>query len=701
MTRQISPDRISSYILWGVSAIVIILLMTIVGYFILSDRFYYQQQLDRLQENVLAEQRARLKTELDDAETFAELSHAEAEEVLKREARNQTRQALTLMQSIYEQQRDKMPTQELQTLLKESVRQLRFFEGRGYIFIKDMAGNVLLQPNLPHLEGTSLYDHQDDTGHYITRGLLNSVKNPERSGYSRYRWYQPDNLDQMAEKIAYVEVFEPYNWVVGSGDYIYKIEQDLQPGILRHIKNIRFGLNGYIAVVKNSGTLLASAGAPQLEDIHYSQYSNSSDQESIRSIIEVAEHGGGYLYYEWAKPTEFNRAVKLSLVRPLKHWDWILVAGIYEDDLSSIFKSQQDALNIALEENTEKLTVALILLCLVTLFVAHLFSKWLNIRFKSYHDDIEDQRSQLQQYADSMELSGRIVDSAYEGIAVMNADNHILQVNDAFSRITGYSKEEAIGQNPRILASGRHSAAYYENMWHQLQLEGHWQGEIWNKRKDGAVYPEWLSITAYRGDDGEIQNYIATFTDISRRKEIEEKLRFMAENDPLTELPNRRSLMLYLEHDLATYKRYNSPKIAVMFVDLDRFKPINDTYGHDMGDKVLVEVANRLRDSIRESDTACRIGGDEFILIIKQQPDDAENRFSVLADRLVEELSQPMLIQGEILKLGASIGVAICTDSDVQADQLLQQADQALYQAKDNGRNQAVICYSDVATLPE
>lgn len=695
MSQHISPDRISRYILWGVSAIVIVMLIAIVSYFIVNDRHYYHQQLDKLQQNFLAEQYLRLSDELDDAENFIQISNTNAEELLQQESQNQVRQTLSIMRSIYDQKNRTMPEAELKQLLIESVRDLRFFNGRGYIFIDDMKGVCILLPTAPGLEGTSLYDNQDDTGHYIMRGLINAVSNSEQSGYSRYRWFAPGNRQQMADKIAYVELFEPYNWIVGTGDYIYRFEQDLQQTILRHLKTIRFDKNGYISVINREGVVLANVSAPQLEDMHYKQFSNTSDQESVRRILQLAGEGGGYLYYDWMVPDQEKRGTKLSLVRPLKQWDWILVAGIYEDDLDSIATVHREELDSALQENTKKLILLLVILCTAALVVTRLFSRWLSGQFDSYHDSIEQQKVQLVEYAQSMELSARIVEAAYEGIAVMDQDNRILQVNDAFSRITGYSKEEVIGQNPKILASGKHAPAYYHQMWQDLLTQGGWQGEIWNKRKDGSVYPEWLSITAYLGPDGEIQNYIATFTDITRRKAVERKLRTLAENDPLTELPNRRSLMLYLERDIAVYQRYKTPKLAVMFIDLDRFKEINDNFGHDVGDMVLIEVARRLKGSIRESDLACRIGGDEFVLITKQLPEDADNRFAQLTQRLVSALSKPMMVQGESLLLSASVGVVICNDTESDAHILMKKADDALYQAKDNGRAQSFICRSD------
>lgn len=693
MKREINPSHLSSYLLWGGSAIILALLIALISHYYLNTREQYQQQLYQLQQDLLEQQRNRLKTELDDAERYIQLNYQQAEKHLMLESKAQTRQALQLMDTLYQRYHQQLPEAEMKQMLVESVRNIRFFKNRGYYFIDDMEGICILLPTAPQIEGKSLYDNQDDTGHYIMRGLIEAVSNPDGAGFSRYRWYPPGNKVSMADKIAYVELFKPYNWIVGTGDYLYRFQDDLQPHILHHIRNIRFGKNGYIAVINESGVVLASAGAPTLENMHYNQFGSYQDQISIRQILKSAEAGGGFISYDWYRPGSADSVQKISLVRPLNRWGWILVAGFYEDDLDLLLQEQQRTLDEALEQNENSLIFSILVIGAIALLITRYYGGWLRGRFNSYHQSLTAQQKALQKTAESLQLSGRVVESAYEGIAVCDANNRIIQVNSAFSRITGYSEDEVIGKEPTLLASGRHSEEFYQHMWDSLKKQGYWRGEIWNRRKSGEVYPEWLSIIVSCNDQGEVQNYIATFTDITQRKELENQLRHLAETDPLTGLANRRTLMFCLNHDLAAVNRYMSADIALMFIDLDHFKAINDNYGHDLGDKVLLEVAKRLQANVRESDLACRFGGDEFVVLVKLEAGEDEQHLELMAARILRALSLPISSDPD-LRVGCSIGVAVRRDSD-DAFALMKNADEALYEAKSRGRGQIFFSGSD------
>ncbi len=270
-----------------------------------------------------------------------------------------------------------------------------------------------------------------------------------------------------------------------------------------------------------------------------------------------------------------------------------------------------------------------------------------------------------------------------EAIVISDAKNRILSVNDSFTRITGYSAEEAIGSNPNLLASGRHSPEFYQQMWQTLQEQGHWKGEIWNRRKDGTIYPEWITITTLRDEDGKPCNYIAIFSDASSYKEKEARIHFLAHHDALTGLPNRTLLQDRLEQAVSKAKR-DGYKLAILFIDLDRFKVINDTLGHHVGDLLLKEVAQRLNASVRDSDTVCRQGGDEFIIVLP----DLESMSDVahVAQKILESISHEFLLEGERLRVTPSIGISIYPDDAERIDVLIKNADTAMYHAKASGR---------------
>ena len=249
-------------------------------------------------------------------------------------------------------------------------------------------------------------------------------------------------------------------------------------------------------------------------------------------------------------------------------------------------------------------------------------------------------------------------------------------------RITGYSETEALGCNPRLLTHGRHDDSFYQSMWRTIESMGHWQGEIWNRRKDGSVYPEWLSISRVERE-GLTTNYIGTFIDITQHKEAEASIQRLAHFDPLTGLPNRSLLDERLRHDLSRAHR-GRESLALMFLDLDRFKNVNDSLGHRIGDELLIQVAQRLKGAVREEDTVSRLGGDEFILVLPST--DAAGAAHVAA-KLLEITAPPYRIEQHELSCTASVGIAIYPADGESFEALSMSADTAMYRAKQRGRN--------------
>lgn len=281
-------------------------------------------------------------------------------------------------------------------------------------------------------------------------------------------------------------------------------------------------------------------------------------------------------------------------------------------------------------------------------------------------------------------LASKVFENMNEAISVADADNNYLSINPAFTRITGYTDEDVIGRNPRIMASGKHDQIFYQKMWTSINEKGFWEGEIWDRRKNGDVYPKWLSIVALKDAKDRLQNYIAVFSDISERKAVDERIHFMAHYDALTKLPNRSLL-----HDRLLQALMNAPrrktKVAVLFLDLDRFKNINDTLGHSVGDLLLQSVASRLQECIRTTDTLGRLGGDEFLIVL---PDlnDGEHAATV-AKKIIDSISKHFLIRDVELHTSTSIGISLFPDDGVANEDLIANADVAMYRAKENGRN--------------
>lgn len=286
---------------------------------------------------------------------------------------------------------------------------------------------------------------------------------------------------------------------------------------------------------------------------------------------------------------------------------------------------------------------------------------------------------------EKLQLSSSVFSHAREGILITEADGTILEVNEAFSRITGYSREDVVGKNPRILNSGRQSKEFYAALWLNLHERGHWSGEMWNRRKNGEVYAELLTISAVKNTEEKAQHYVALFSDISDIKAHEQQLVHIAHYDTLTNLPSRVLLADRLNQGMTQAQRRNQ-RLAVAYIDLDGFKEVNDSHGHDVGDQLLIIVANRMKESLREGDTLARIGGDEFVAVLLDLTD-VESCVPML-NRLLAAAAASIEIEGEVLHVSASLGVTFYPQAgNVDADQLVRQADQAMYQAKLEGRN--------------
>jgi len=297
---------------------------------------------------------------------------------------------------------------------------------------------------------------------------------------------------------------------------------------------------------------------------------------------------------------------------------------------------------------------------------------------------LQDKVEALHQSREQLRLYANVFTNAAEGMTITDADARIVAVNPAFSEITGYAEEDILGKTPAVLRSGRHDKAFYREMWDELQHRGQWRGEIWNKRANGDIYPEWISITRVRDDQDRTTHYVGLFSDITERKDAEARIRHLAHHDPLTGLPNRTLLQDRLDQAMRL-SRYSGLPTAVMFIDLDRFKAINDTLGHEAGDSLLVEIASRCEALLRDNETIARQGGDEFVVVL---PEVTHPQHVVrIARELLAAIVQPHKLGAHELSISASIGIAMYPEDGATGSELLRNADVAMYRAKTEGRN--------------
>ncbi|WP_051144835.1 EAL domain-containing protein [Thiomicrorhabdus sp. Kp2] len=301
---------------------------------------------------------------------------------------------------------------------------------------------------------------------------------------------------------------------------------------------------------------------------------------------------------------------------------------------------------------------------------------------------LHDSHQKLEKSNESLKIAAVAFDTQ-EAIFITDSKQNIIKVNNAYTRLTGYSPQEAIGQTPRLIKSGKHNTEFYRVLWEHLNTHGYWQGEIWNKRKNGDLFPVGQTITAIKDENDEVTHYVSTFDDITALKENEERIKKLAFYDPLTGLANRRLLNDHLKQALA-YSSRNNSYFALLFIDLDHFKNLNDTLGHDVGDLLLIQIGERLIQAVREGDTVSRTGGDEFVILLEDlgfNNNEAAHHAKVAADKILKHLSQPFMNKGSEHPISASIGISLFTDHKESVEEMMIRSDLAMYQAKSDGRN--------------
>jgi diguanylate cyclase (GGDEF)-like protein/PAS domain S-box-containing protein len=292
--------------------------------------------------------------------------------------------------------------------------------------------------------------------------------------------------------------------------------------------------------------------------------------------------------------------------------------------------------------------------------------------------------TEIRKVEERLRLAASVFENTDEGVVIVNPEGQVVEINPAFTRILGFSREEVIGQSPRMWQSGYHKQKIYDDMWNTLREKGFWQGELWNRRKDGVVFPEWLTISRVQDQSGRLSHYVGVFSDISEIKQSQEQLEHLAHHDPLTDLPNRLLLNERLEQAIRHAERHQL-QIAVIFQDLDNFKHINDSMGHPAGDQLLRQVAERLRNAVRKEDTIARLGGDEFVTIMEDIKD--SDKLSNAAEKLMSAFNDPFVLDNQDVRITTSLGISLFPRDGFDAQTLLRNADAAMYRAKEKGRN--------------
>lgn len=676
----------------GTLLIVTLLTLILSGFFTWQKIAEHNASIQRIEASSLLQLQERLWREMEAVKSSIAFTQSQTETLLRRRLVEMVDLAWDMADALYQQQQDVLDDSDIQRLIVESLRPIRFFDERGYYFIDEMSGRFILLPTAPHFEGQLLPDNQDDTGHFIMQGLIEAARQPVGEGFSAYRWYRPDNPNAMADKLAYVRYFEPFDWLIGAGDYTYEWELLQQQQIIEQVRNRRIGETGYTAIIDTAGQVFLSIDSAHLELQKFEQHAEL-EQQAISQMLEIAEQGGGFMRYLWPNPNTGNPAWKTALVEPAGHWDWILISTIFEAEVKSLLQDEVQAFESLTTHSGKTYLIAITFSLSVALLGSLFFSRWSSGLFKAYHNELDTQRKALKDKATELSRSennlATILNSVEAYIFIKDTGYRYSYINRNMEQLLGLPADQILGQQDTAFFDADSAAQTAKD---DIRVIQHAQRvateEVRTLSGNGNNHVFMTVKLPLRTDTGKVYGLCGISTDITERKAMEDKIRHLAFYDALTGLANRRLLIDRLELQQRRNER-NRDFGALLFIDLDNFKTLNDTLGHDTGDQLLQQVAHRVSFCVREEDTVARFGGDEFVVMLgslSAEEAEAGTIARKVANKILDTLRQEYRFEGQCHYSTPSIGITLVNGS-VAADELLKQADLAMYKAKEAGRN--------------
>ena len=506
-----------------IGTLVIVLLITL-G---LSAFFSWQQlserraALERVEQAATEKIRARLRGEMDSAISFLEYTRLRTEAVLKRSLVEDVDSAFQIVEAIHARESKRLPAAEVKRQIVEALRPVRFYDGRGYYFIDDMSGQFILLPTAPQLEGQTRLDNQDDTGHYIMRGLIEAARKPRGQGFSDYRWYSPDNPKQMSEKLSYVRYFEPYDWLLGTGDYLYKWEQMQQQEALARLRALRFGREGYFIVVDGDGKVLLSPADTSFEGVSVRDIPEPH-RGSILKLFEAGKPGGSFVEYPFWRKEGGESRQKTALVEKISPWNWVVMVTIFNDEVSDL--AAEEVRRQSTLDGSQVLHLVLAAMGALGLGVlaSLAFSRWSNRLFDAYHRQNEAQQEALRASEDKL---SSILDSVEAYIYIKGVDYSYQYANGRVCDLFGTPLERIVGKDDQAFFDAATASNIRKNDRRVLEGGERVVDEEVNTTADGRIAKAFLSIKIpLRRPDGSIYALCGISTDITQRKSQETEL---------------------------------------------------------------------------------------------------------------------------------------------------------------------------------
>lgn len=576
----------------------------------------------------------------------------------------------------------------------------------GYTYAINSQGRLVVHP------------HDRLVGADLSQQWLGQMQTVRKFGFLEYEWQNPDDTGPR-RKILYMEHFAPWDWIISVSAYRDELPQLIDVADFRDkVQSISIGKEGYPVLLDLEGHILIHPYlSGSIENIA------GPNRALLQQLLSLRQ---GRLTYDWNDPRSNKTIKKIALFSTIEEFGWLVMATGNIDEFYAPMNTLRTIVLILFSVAVvASVGVSIILSRYLTAPLVRLLAHLSRHAQKEQSlpalvegkDEIEDLTNYFQGYVTSLQQSNtRLAElvaeqrraaldlsifkevflNIVEGITITDAQGRIIQANPAFEKITGYTAAEAIGSNPKILKSNYHPPDFYRAMWAKIGEQGYWSGEIWNRRKCGEIYPEWLTITAIRNPEGDITHYAAVFNDITTTVRQQERINFLAFYDALTELPNR---LLSLERMLQAFIacRRHGGSVVCFIIDLDNFKTVNDSIGHDIGDLLLKEMVQRLLPTLRGEDTLGRLGGDEFILIVRDDAVGGEHIPPIL-ERLYQQLEMPFVFQEQKVYVTISVGIALHPADATTPEELLKRAELALYNAKQSSGNSSSFFSMDMET---
>lgn len=611
----------------------------------------FKNNLEKLEVTYLENEKQKIKDEVNRSISLIEYNHSLKYDRIKKLTKQRLEEAHAISLSIYNKYKDIKSKKEIIEIIKNTLRDMKFFNNWGYYFIYDLDSKLIMHGTKPEFEGTYKFrDFTDLNGRRVLDKMIKIVKT-KKEGFLEWTFYRPDKLDVQAEKIGYVKLIEPLNYFVGTADYIFRVEEELQKESLDRIRNISYSNNGYIFVLDKDGKTLVNKNYLENEGKALDEFKNIEVKKAIRMILEKSKKDSkGFIQYKLVQKETKIISEKLTYIKTYDKWGWIIGTGRHLDELNALIDSKEEELNEKIEEEIIYIMLLLILIIVIIFILSKFFTKKIdksisifvnffkkvNIENKKIASDKLpfDEFKELafcinemldtklrqeqaiviknQEVLVSSSLLGEYKKAVDAGTIVSKTDvnGNITYVNDEFCKISGYSRNELLGKNHRIVKHPDVNPKIYKIMWKTILNKSIWKGVIKNRAKDGTDYYVKVTIVPILDIDSSIKEFIAIRYDVTSLVKQAKKIRFQT-TDPLTKLPNRQKLLGDLD---------NKRKLKLAIFNIVRFKEINEYFGFDLGDKVLKKVAKKFIEYIKGKGIKLyKLQGDEFAFLANEQ----------------------------------------------------------------------------------